>query len=259
MLGTIQTSLEGSLGSDYVVQPVAQNSSATFSDKLPERISDISGVEKTTALSSTFLREGEEVSFVFGVDKSYPDIFRLRTTPPEARTPLQATERLRPRRQQLAESRKLKVGEKIELPTPDGPKKYPVAGVLESDMLGGGGGIYLSDGILASRLQREVRRVPRHQSHSGFGPGGIGRRDAGGPQELPAIPRSTPMPSGKSRSRTTSTASTSFSYAIMGVSVAVSAIRGRQHPVHERLRADPGNRDSKGPSAPPGYKSDGSS
>ncbi|MDP8939725.1 MAG: ABC transporter permease, partial [Actinomycetota bacterium] len=39
VLGTIRASLESSLGSDYIVQPVVQTSDATFSEELPERVS----------------------------------------------------------------------------------------------------------------------------------------------------------------------------------------------------------------------------
>src|SRR3712207_3634759 len=77
VLGSIRTYLEGSLGSDYVVQPQSQNSDVTFSSELPERIGEVPGVESTTSLASTFLRNGEEVNIVFGVDRSYPDIFRV--------------------------------------------------------------------------------------------------------------------------------------------------------------------------------------
>ena len=49
VLGSIRTYLEGSLGSDYVVQPASQNSDVTFSKALPEKISRYLGVETQRA------------------------------------------------------------------------------------------------------------------------------------------------------------------------------------------------------------------
>ena len=222
VLGTIRASLEGSLGSDYVVQPVSQNSSATFSEELPERISEIPGVKETTALSSTFLRQGEEVSFVFGVDRSYPDIFRLTYAAggPNAFSELQDGSALVGK--QLAESRKLKVGEGIELPTPKGPKEYPVAGILEDDLLGGGGGIYLSDKILAGDFNEKsdeflaIKATP-----------GSNREVLGGEmrQVLEDYPQFTFYSNAEWKSQIESDFNRQyvFFYAIMGVSVAVSA------------------------------------
>ena len=222
VLGTIQASLEGSLGSDYVVQPVAQNSSATFSDELPEEVANIPGVEETTALSSTFLREGEEVSFVFGVDESYPDIFRLDYAAggPNAFSELQNGSALVGK--QLAESRSLTVGEQIELPTPKGPKEYPVAGILENDLLGGGGGIYLPDKVLAEDFNEKsdeflaIKATP-----------GSNREAIGG--EMQEVLRDYPQFTFYSNAEWKEQIESDFNrqyvffYAIMGVSVAVSA------------------------------------
>ncbi|MDP8950531.1 MAG: ABC transporter permease, partial [Actinomycetota bacterium] len=149
VLGSIRSYLEGSLGSDYVVQPASQNSDVTFSPELPERIGDIPGVEKTTTLASTFLREGEEVSIVFGVDQNYPEIFRVNYAAggSNAFSELEGGGALVGK--QLAETRKLRVGSKVELPSPKGPKAYRVEGILDNDIVGGGAGIYLSRETLA--------------------------------------------------------------------------------------------------------------
>ena len=61
VLGSIRSYLEGSLGSDYVVQPASQNSDVTFSARAPAEVGGVPGVEKTTSLASTFLRDGDEV------------------------------------------------------------------------------------------------------------------------------------------------------------------------------------------------------
>jgi putative ABC transport system permease protein len=149
VLGSIGSYLEGSLGSDYVVQSASQNSDVTFSQDLPERVSEIPGVEKTTSLASTFLRDGEEVSVVFGVDQNYPEIFRVNYAAgrPDAFSKLEDGGALVGK--QLAETRKLGLGSKVELPTPKGPEKYRVEGILENDIVGGGAGIYLSRETLA--------------------------------------------------------------------------------------------------------------
>jgi len=149
VLGSIRSYLEGSLGSDYVVQPANQNSDVTFSQDLPERIGQIPGVAKTTSLASTFLRDGEEMSIVFGVDQNYPEIFRVNYAAggPEAFSKLEDGGALVGK--QLAETRKLHVGSRVKLPTPKGSKKYRVEGILDNDIVGGGGGIYLSKATLA--------------------------------------------------------------------------------------------------------------
>jgi len=152
VLGTIRSFLEDSLGGDYVVQPGETQSEVTFSNELVDRIGKAPGVERTTALASTFLNSGGKSSLVYGVDESYPDIFRVNYSPGSG-TPENAFSELRNGAaligQQLADSRNLKVGEKISLPTPEGPKKYRVAGVVDNDILGGGAGIYLSRDVLA--------------------------------------------------------------------------------------------------------------
>jgi len=152
VLGTIRSFLEDSLGGDYVVQPGETQSDVTFSNDLVDRIGKAPGVEKTTALASTFLNSGGKSNLVYGVDENYSDIFRVNYSPGSG-TPENAFSELRDGAaligQQLAESRKLKVREKISLPTPEGPKKYRVAGIVDNDILGGGAGIYLSRHVLA--------------------------------------------------------------------------------------------------------------
>ena len=77
LLGSIRDYLDGSLGSDYVVQPTEQTSDAGFSAKLPEEIGRINGVEKTTSIVSSFRQDGKKLDAVFGVDENYPEIFRV--------------------------------------------------------------------------------------------------------------------------------------------------------------------------------------
>src|SRR4028119_2417706 len=111
------------------------------------------GVERTTSIVASFRRSGERVDIVFGVDGNYPEIFRTSFAPGSG-TPPDAFEKLEGGGaligKQLAESRKLAVGDSIELPGPKGEKKYPVEGILENDLVGGGTGVCLSKETLAS-------------------------------------------------------------------------------------------------------------
>jgi putative ABC transport system permease protein len=149
VLGSIGSYLEDSLGSDYVVQSAARNTDLTFSPALPRRIGQVPGVEKTTSIASTFLRDGDEADIVFGMDRNYPEIFRLNYAAggPDAFSKLKEGGALVGK--QLAESRNLKVGSRIELPSPSGPKEYRVEGIVENDIVGAGAGIYLSRETLA--------------------------------------------------------------------------------------------------------------
>ncbi len=150
VLGSIRDYLEGSLGSDFVVQPANGNFEATFSPELEEEISKVPGVEKTSGIASTFRRSGDEVSVVFGVDERYPSIFRLNyaeATPPDAFSELEKGGALVG--PQLAEKRGLTVGSTIELPGLKGTKEYTVAGIVQNDLFGFGNGIYLSKDVLA--------------------------------------------------------------------------------------------------------------
>src|ERR671920_441671 len=115
LLGSIKAYLDGSLGSDYVVQPSQQNSDAGFSAKVPEKIGRVQGVEKTTSIASTFRRDGKRVDVVFGVDQNYPEIFRVNYAAggPDAFSELKKGGALVG--SQLAKDRKLSVGSRIGL------------------------------------------------------------------------------------------------------------------------------------------------
>src|SRR4028119_941698 len=110
------------------------------------------GVERSAGTVPASRRGGERGDIVFGVDGNYPEIFRT-TFAPGSNTPPGAFEKLEGGGaligKQLAESRKLAVGDGIELPGPKGEKKYPVEGILENDLVGGGSGVSLSKGTLA--------------------------------------------------------------------------------------------------------------
>jgi putative ABC transport system permease protein len=149
LLGSIRDYLDGSLGSDFVVQPTEQTSDAGFSAKLPEEINRVRGVERTTSIVSSFRQDGKKLDAVFGVDQNYPEIFRVNYAAggPEAFSKLEDGGALVGK--QLAEDRKVGVGSKIEIPSPKGRKKYPVEGILKNDVIGGGTGIYLSKQTLA--------------------------------------------------------------------------------------------------------------
>ena len=149
LLGSIRDYLDGSLGSDFVVQPTEQTSDAGFSAKLPEEINRVRGVERTTSIVSSFRQDGKKLDAVFGVDQNYPRIFRVNYAAggPEAFSKLEDGGALVGK--QLAEDRKVGVGSKIEIPSPKGRKKYSVEGILKNDVIGGGTGIYLSKQTLA--------------------------------------------------------------------------------------------------------------
>jgi putative ABC transport system permease protein len=222
VLGSIRTYLEGSLGSDYVVQPASQNSDVTFSKALPEKISEVPGVESTTSLASTYLRDGKEMSVVFGVDENYPDIFRVNYAAggPDVFSRLESGGALIGK--QLAETRKLGVGDDVELPTPDGPKKYPVEGILENDVVGGGVGIYLSRTTLARDFDENKGEFLAIKAEPGTDRGVL-------TQEIEDILRRYPQFSLYSNAEWKAQIEDDFNrqyvffYAIMGVSVAVSA------------------------------------
>src|SRR4029453_17160804 len=132
LLGSIRDYLDGSLGSDFVVQPTQQNSDAGFSAELPEKIDRVEGVEKTTSIVPTFRRDGKKVDAVFGVDQNYPGIFRVNYAAggPDAFSSLKKGDALVGK--QLAEDRELDVGSTIELLGPEGKKKYRVEGILKN-------------------------------------------------------------------------------------------------------------------------------
>jgi putative ABC transport system permease protein len=222
VLGSIRTYLEGSLGSDYVVQPASQNSDVTFSKALPESISEIPGVESTTSLASTYLRDGKDVSIVFGVEENYPDIFRVNYAAggPDAFSKLENGGALIGK--QLAETRKLGVGDNVEFPTPKGPKKYPVEGILENDVVGGGAGIYLSKATLARDFDEKKGEFLAIKAEPGTDRRALTR-------EVEEVLRGYPQFSLYSNAEWKAQIEDDFNrqyvffYAIMGVSVAVSA------------------------------------
>jgi putative ABC transport system permease protein len=225
LLGSIRDFLDGSLGSDYVVQPTQQNSDAGFSGELPRRIEGLSGVEKTTTLVSTFRRDGEQVSIVFGVDENYPEIFRVDYQAGSG-TPAEAFSRLADGGaligKQLAENRKLGVGSKIELPGPEGTKEYRVEGILENDLLGGGAGIYLSKAALARDFNETEGEFLAVKARPGSDREVLSQRIE---KTLRDYPQFTLYSNAEWKARIESDFNRQyvFFYAIMGVSVAVSA------------------------------------
>src|SRR5919199_5592714 len=222
VLGSIGSYLEGSLGSDYVVQPANQNSDVTFSQNLPRKISEIPGVEKTTTIASTFLRDGDGVNIVFGVDRNYPDIFHINYAAggPDAFPKLEDGTALVGK--QLAEQRKLHVGSKIELPTPKGPREYRVVVILENEIVGGGSGIYLSRETPAPDFNGSEGEVLAIKAVPGTDRGLLTRRIE---DVLEAYPQFSLYSNAEWKAQIESDFDRQyvFFYAIMGVSVAVSA------------------------------------
>ena len=223
VLGTIRAYLEDSLGSDYVVQPADRTSDVAFSPELPEEINDIAGVERTTSMVSTYLRDGEEMSAVLGVDDHYPEIFRLNytaDTPPDAFGGLDRGGALVGK--QLAEARGLRVGSKVELPSPEGRKSYPVAGIVDNDIVGGGSGIYLSKEALARDFNETEGEFLAIKAESGTDRGALTERIEAA---LGDYPQFTLYSNAEWKAQIESDFNRQyvFFYAIMGVSVAVSA------------------------------------
>lgn len=222
VLGSIRSYLEDSLGSDYVIQPSAQNSSVAFSEALPRRVRKIRGVENTTTLISTFQRDGDKTNIILGVDQSYPDIFRVNYDAggPDAFSKLQDGQALVGK--QLAESRKLKVGSTLKLPSPKGDKKYRVAGIIDNDIVGGGQGIYLSKKVLASDYNEKESEFLAIKAAPNSNRGAITRkiRDV-----LKDYPQFSVYSNAEWKAQIEGDFNRQyvFFYAIMGVSVAVSA------------------------------------
>jgi putative ABC transport system permease protein len=222
LLGSIRDYLDGSLGSDYVVQPTEQNSNAGFSSKLPEEISRVRGVEKTTSIVSSFRQDGKKVDSVFGVDQDYPDIFRVNYAAggPKSFAKLQDGGALIGK--QLAEDRKLGVGSKIEIPGPKGRKKYPIEGVLKNDLIGGGTGIYLSKQTLANDFNETESEFLAIKAKPGSDRDALERKID---EVLRDYPQFTLYSNAEWKAQIESDFNRQyvFFYAIMGVSVAVSA------------------------------------
>jgi putative ABC transport system permease protein len=222
LLGSIRDYLDGSLGSDYVVQPTQQNSDAGFSAELPEKIGRVQGVEKTTSIVSTFRQDGKKVDAVFGVDQNYPRIFRVNYAAggPDAFSRLKNGDALVGK--QLAHDRELVVGSRIELLGPKGGKKYRVEGILENDLVGGGMGIYLSQEILASDFNETQSEFLAIKARPGSDREVLAHRIEA---VLEDYPQFTLYSNAEWKAQIESDFNRQyvFFYAIMGVSVAVSA------------------------------------
>jgi putative ABC transport system permease protein len=222
LLGSIKAYLDGSLGSDYVVQPSQQNSDAGFSAKLPEKIGRVQGVEKTTSIASTFRRDGKRVDVVFGVDQNYPEIFRVNYAAggPDAFSELKNGGALVG--SQLAKDRKLSVGSRIGLLGPEGKKRYRVEGVLKNDIVGGGMGIYLSKEVLASDFNETESEFLAVKARPGSDRDALAHRID---EVLEDYPQFTLYSNAEWKAQIESDFNRQyvFFYAIMGVSVAVSA------------------------------------
>jgi putative ABC transport system permease protein len=222
LLGSIRDYLDGSLGSDYVVQPTQQNSDAGFSAELPEKIARVQGVEKTTSIVSTFRQDGKRVDAVFGVDQNYPGIFRVNYAAggPDAFSRLKNGDALVGK--QLAKDRKLGVGSRIELLGPKGRKRYRVEGILKNDLVGGGMGIYLSKEILASDFNETQSEFLAIKAMPGSDREALARRIEA---VLEDYPQFTLYSNAEWKAQIESDFNRQyvFFYAIMGVSVAVSA------------------------------------
>ena len=222
LLGSIKAYLDGSLGSDYVVQPAQQNSDAAFSAKLPEKIDRAQGVEKTTSIVSSFRQDGKRLDAIFGVDQNYPEIFRTNYAAggPEAFSRLKDGDAVVGK--QLAKERKLGLGSRIEIPGPKGRKKYRVEGILENDIVGGGMGIYLSKEVLASDFNENQSEFLAIKARPGSNREALARRIE---DVLEDYPQFTLYSNAEWKAQIESDFNRQyvFFYAIMGVSVAVSA------------------------------------
>ena len=222
LLGSIQDYLDGSLGSDYVVQPTQQNSDAGFSATLPEKVSRVRGFEKATSIVSTFRQDGKKVDAVFGVDQNYPEIFRVDYAAggSDAFSKLKNGDALVGK--QLAKDRGLGMGSRIELLGPKGKKKYRVEGILENDIVGGGMGIYLSKEILASDFNETQSEFLAIKARPGSDREALARRIEA---VLEDYPQFTLYSNAEWKAQIESDFNRQyvFFYAIMGVSVAVSA------------------------------------
>jgi putative ABC transport system permease protein len=222
LLGSIRDYLDGSLGSDYVVQPTQQNSDAGFSAELPEKIGRVQGVEKTTSIVSTFRQDGKKMDAVFGVDQNYPGIFRVNYAAggPDAFSKLKKGDAIIGK--QLAKDRKLGVGSRIKLLGPEGRKKYRIEGILKNDIVGGGMGIYLSQEILASDFNETQSEFLAIKARSGSNREALARRIEA---VLEDYPQFTLYSNAEWKAQIESDFNRQyvFFYAIMGVSVAVSA------------------------------------
>ena len=222
LLGSIRDYLDGSLGSDYVVQPTEQTSDAGFSAKLPEEIGRIDAVEKTTSIVSSFRQDGKKLDAVFGVDQNYPEIFRVDYAVGGSGAFSELKDGGALIGKQLSEDRELGVGSKIEIPGPKGRKKYPIEGVLGNDVIGGGTGIYLSKETLADDFNETESEFLAVKARRGSDRDALERRIE---EILKEYPQFTLYSNAEWKAQIESDFNRQyvFFYAIMGVSVAVSA------------------------------------
>jgi putative ABC transport system permease protein len=156
------------------------------------------------------------------VDQNYPDIFRVDYTAggPNAFSKLEHGGALVAK--QLAETRRLAVGDRVELPTPKGPKEYPVEGIVENDIVGGGAGIYLSREMLARDFNEQKGEFLAIKAEPGTNRGVLTRNIE---EILRRYPQFTLYSNAEWKAQIEDDFNRQyvFFYAIMGVSVAVSA------------------------------------
>jgi putative ABC transport system permease protein len=221
VLGSIRAYLEDSLGADYAIQPENQNSGVDYSQEMAQRIGDLRGVEATTGVVSTFRRDGDETTLVFGVDASFPKIFRVDDT--GGRDPFQRVQRGEALvGEQLAGTRGLEAGSEIELPTPTGRREYRVAGVLKNDALGFGSGVYLSRETLARDFNEKDGELLAVKAVPGTDREALSRRIRDVLEDYPQFTLYSNA-GWKAQIERDFNRQYVFFYAIMGVSVVVSA------------------------------------
>ncbi len=222
VLGSVRSYLEDSLGSDFVVQPSNQDFDVTFSKELEEKVTDVPGVGETTGIASSFRRSGAQTNIVFGVDERYPDIFRLnlKSGDPDAFSELEDGAALVG--EQLAEKRGLGVGDEVELEGLGGKKGYAIAGVVANDFLGGGTGVYVSEGTLAEDFGVDSDGFLAVKAAPGADRAAVEREIAGIVRDYPQLSLYSNA-EWKAQIESDFSRQYAFFYAIMGVSVAVSA------------------------------------
>jgi putative ABC transport system permease protein len=156
------------------------------------------------------------------VDQNYPEIFRVKYAGggPDAFSELEEGGALVGK--QLAETRKLGVGSRVELPTPRGPKEYRVDGVVDNDIVGGGGGIYLSRATLGRDFNESEGEFLAIKATPGTDRDKLTR---GIEEVLRGYPQFSLYSNAEWKAQIESDFNRQyvFFYAIMGVSVAVSA------------------------------------
>ena len=146
---------------------------------------------------------------------------------------------------QLAKDRKLGVGSRIGLLGPEGKKKYRVEGILKNDIVGGGMGIYLSQEILASDFNETQSEFLAIKARPGSDREALARRIEAVLEDYPQFTLySNAGVEGADRERLQPPVRLLLRH--YGRLRCRLRLRGRQHPLHERLRADPRDRDPQG-------------